>query len=96
MKVFYDGATYKNTITGRFLWASSLQTLTARTNMINLSNTLFERETPRHQYSKATIKKTNANQQYWCVKTPLSNFQFQYFRALKFNRNLKFIKFYRH
>ena len=65
-------------ITGRFFWASSLQTLTAR---INLSNTPFERETPRHQYSKATIQKTNPNRQYWHVKTPLSNFQ--YFRALK-------------
>ena len=35
----------------------------------NLSNTLFERETPRHQYSKATIRKTNANRQYWRVNT---------------------------
>ena len=68
----YDGVTY-TCITGRFFWASSLQTLTAR---INLSNTLFERETPRHQYSKATIRKTNTNQQYWRVKTPLSNFQY--------------------
>ena len=64
--------------TGRFFWASCLQTLTAR---INLSNTLFERETPRHQYSKATIRKTNANHQYWRVNTPLS--KFQHFPVLK-------------
>ena len=45
-------------ITGRFFSASCLQTLTAR---INLSNTPFEREILRHQYSIATIRKTNAN-----------------------------------
>ena len=47
-------------------------TLTSR---INLPNTLLERETPRHQYSKATIQKTNANQSsiLTCEHTPLKN-----------------------
>ena len=70
----YDGVTYYRTL----VWASCLQTLTAR---INLSNTPFERETLSHQYSKATIRKTNAYRQYWHVNTPLS--KCQHFRVLK-------------
>ena len=50
-------------------------------------HTLIERITPRHKYSKATIRKTNANRQYWRVNTPLSNFQ--YFRALKIATQLR-------
>ena len=43
-------------ITRCFFLASCHLTLTAR---INLSNTLIERKTPRHKYSKATSRKTN-------------------------------------
>ena len=54
--VFYAKVWWCNIITGRFFWASCLQTLTA---WINLSNTPFERETPRHQYSKATANNSS-------------------------------------
>ena len=52
--------------------ASCLLTLTAR---ICLENTPLERETHSCRYCKATIRKTNANRQYWRLNRPLSKFQ---------------------